>query len=84
MQFKSHEIKRLIRVAPLSHDYTWTPSGAIWRTMGNQILRWHPRRDAGWVEIHRFELPDLQELTRIVVHPDMKWVAVVAAEKADE
>ncbi len=59
-----------------SEDLTWTPDGAIVMGRGSKLFLWREGA-SGWTEIADLNRQGVQNISRLTVSPDGKWVAIV-------
>jgi len=77
----SSETKYLVDAIEGSEDFTWTLDGTILMGKDNIIFKFKPGEDKNWSTIViESELP-IQNITRLVVSPDGKKIAVVVNEE---
>ncbi len=65
----------LTNVIEGSEDYCWTPSGEIFMGSGNKLYVWKDGTE--WTEFADLSVHEITNITRIVVSPDGKKLAVV-------
>jgi hypothetical protein len=91
---KSHETPEIHAINPMnsetlyladalsgSEDLTWTLDGSILMGRGNKIYKFKPGQDKNWKEISIESKLPVENITRLVVSPDGKKIAVVVLEK---
>jgi len=64
-----------------SEDLTWTPDGAIVMGQKSKLLLWREGA-AGWTEIADLAKDGVQNISRLTVSRDGKWIAVVTQAPA--
>jgi hypothetical protein len=64
-----------------SEDLAWTPDGAIVMGQKSSLFIWRPGA-AGWTSIADLGKQGVQNITRLAVSPDGKWLAIVGQASA--
>lgn len=64
-----------------SEDLAWTPDGAIVMGQKTKLLMWRPGTD-GWTEIADLGKQGVENITRLTVSRDGKWIAIVTQAPA--
>lgn len=58
-------------------DYCWMPDGSLLMASGTELYRFDEKKDKTWVLIANLQSFGIKSLTRMVVSPDGKYLAVV-------
>jgi len=61
-----------------SEDLAWTPDGAIVMAQKGQVFLWRPSAAASWTEIADLTRQGVENITRLTVSPDGRWIAIVS------
>jgi len=64
-----------------SEDLAWTPDNAIFMGQKSKLFLWREGA-SGWTEIADLARQGVQNITRLAVSPDGKWLAIVAQAPA--
>jgi len=64
-----------------SEDLAWTPDGAVVMGQQSSLFLWR-EGTSGWTEIADLGRQGVQNITRLTVSPDGKWMAIVAQAPA--
>lgn len=72
---KTGETTTLTGVIEGSEDYCWTPSGEIFMGSGSKLYVWKNGTD--WTEFADLSVHEITNISRVVVSPDGKKLAVV-------
>ena len=59
-----------------SEDLAWTPDGAIVMGQQSKLFLWR-QGATGWTEIADLARQGVQNISRLTVSPDGKWMAIV-------
>lgn len=76
--------KEIITLTPTvegSEDLAWTPDGAIVMGQKGKLLMWRSGA-AAWTEIADLTKQGVENITRLTVSPDGKWIAIVSQAAA--
>lgn len=68
-----------------SEDLAWTPDGAIVMGQKGKLFLWRPSASAGqagWTEIADLTNRGVENITRLTVSPDGRWIAIVSQAAA--
>jgi len=68
-----------------SEDLAWTPDGAIVMGQKGKLMMWRPSTGSGpsaWTEIADLATQGVENITRLTVSPDGKWIAIVSQAAA--
>ena len=71
-------LEPLIETFPGREDLTWDPAGRAWTADGSKLYRWCPACGADWKLVADLGDAGLNDITRLAVSPDGKWLAVVS------
>ena len=63
-----------------SEDLTWTVDGSMLMARDNMIYKFDPKQDKDWIPIVIESEASLNNITRLVVSPNGKKIAIVTAE----
>lgn len=78
---KTREITTLTPTVEGSEDLSWTPDGAIVMGQKGKLMLWRPSTSAaqtGWIEIADLTKQGVENITRLTVSPDGRWIAIVS------
>jgi hypothetical protein len=73
---KTKQITTLTPTIEGSEDLAWTPDGAIVMGQKGKLMMW--RGPAGWTEIADLTKQGVENITRLTVSPDGRWIAIVS------
>ena len=76
----SREVRPLVQLLD-GDDYAWTPDGSVLTGSGSKLFRWRPVGGSEWEEVADFTAAGVQNISRLAVSADGKWVAVVGARQ---
>lgn len=82
---KTKEIMTLMPTVEGSEDLAWTPDGAIVMGQKGKLMLRRPSirpGQAGWTEIADLTAQGVENITRLTVSPDGKWIAIVSQAAA--
>ena len=68
----------IIAAKPGSQDFCWTPDGMLLMGHGSVLYRFMPDSDKDWVEVANLAAHNIQNITRLAVSPNGKFLAVTA------
>ena len=71
----------IINTPKAAEDMCWTPGGTILIGKDDQLFKYHPGKDEGWVKLENLSKYKMNGITRIAMSPNGKKLAVVVAEK---
>lgn len=69
--------ERIIEGVEGGDFHAWTPDGVLLQAHGGQLLAFRPGSDAGWRQVADLSAEGIR-LSRLAVHPDGRWIAMVA------
>ena len=72
-------IESLNRSLTGAEDMTWTPDKRILMGKENKLFFKNPKKDKKWIEIESFNQLGYTGISRVVVSPDGKKLAVVVS-----
>ncbi len=80
---KTKQITTLTPTVEGSEDLAWTPDGAIVMGQKGKLMLWRPSPSAssgqaGWTEIADLTKQGVENITRLTVSPDGRWIAIVS------
>jgi len=80
---KTKQITTLTPTVEGSEDLTWTPDGAVVMGQKGKLMMWKPgpstgSGQAGWTEIADLTKQGVENITRLTVSPDGRWIAIVS------
>ena len=86
---KTKQITTLTPTVEGSEDLAWTPDGAIVMGQKGKLMMWSPSTrpeqsrgarsgQAGWTEIADLTKQGVENITRLTVSPDGRWIAIVS------
>lgn len=78
---KTKAITTLTPTVDGSEDLAWTPDGAIVMGQKGKLMMWRPGH-AAWTEIADLTKQGVENITRLTVSPDGKWMAIVSQAAA--
>ncbi|MGD8279452.1 MAG: hypothetical protein PVH00_15545 [Gemmatimonadota bacterium] len=70
--------RRLVRALPGNEYHAWTPSGTLVSAAGSILYRWRPG-DADWTPVADLTTSGVSGISRLIVSPDGRSLALVAA-----
>jgi hypothetical protein len=73
-------IDTLVRMLPRAEDVAWVDSTTLLAGQGTKLFTWR-RGDAGWTELADFGFASLDNITRLAVAGNGRWLAMVADAK---
>lgn len=73
----SGEMSQLIKTRPAREDFTWLPNGLLLMGDGSALHGARPKSE-GWKVVADFEAAGLADISRLAVHPEGTWLALVA------
>jgi len=73
---KTKQITTLTPTVEGSEDLAWTPDGAIMMGQKGKLMLWKP--GAVWTEIADLTKQGVENITRLTVSPDGRWIAIVS------
>lgn len=76
---RSGETTDLVQTLPGSEDFAWTPHGILLMANGSKLYEWEAGKN--WSEIADFSARGLENITRLAISPDTKWIALVAQDE---
>lgn len=89
---KTKQITTLTPTVEGSEDLAWTPDGAIVMGQKGKLMLWPSTRPeqgrgagsgpSGWTEIADLTKQGVENITRLTVSPDGKWIAIVSQAAA--
>lgn len=85
---QTKQITTLTPTVEGSEDLAWTPDGAIVMGQKGKLMLWRPSTpstssgQAGWTEIADLTKMGVENITRLTVSPDGKWIALVSQAAA--
>lgn len=81
---RTKQITTLTTTPEGSEDLAWTPDGAIVMGQKGKLLLWRPSGAAepAWTEIADLTKQGVENITRLTVSPDGKWIAIVSQAAA--
>lgn len=82
---KTKQITTLTPTPEGSEDLAWTPDGAIVMGQKGKLLLWRPASTGpgqAWTEIADLSKQGVENITRLTVSPDGRWIAIVSQAAA--
>ncbi|WP_051209704.1 DUF6265 family protein [Gelidibacter mesophilus] len=74
---KSGAIKTIASTLPGSEDICWTPEGHILMAKDDLLFQINPKNNSGWTEIASLKSYGIKNLSRLIISPDGKKLAIV-------
>ncbi|HVT44787.1 MAG TPA: DUF4440 domain-containing protein [Thermoanaerobaculia bacterium] len=75
--------RRLTRLTSIpfatSGHHAWTPRGTVIMASGGTLHEWDPKAGGEWTAVYRFDEPELQSITRVVINSTGDRIALVSA-----
>ena len=82
---RTRQITTLTPTLERSEDLAWTPDGAIVMGQKGKLFMWRPSTSpdqAAWTEIADLTKQGVENITRLTVSPDGRWIAIVSQADA--
>ncbi len=80
----SGETKEIKAISIKIEDMCWLADGTILMSLGKNIVGFNLETDKDWKVLHSFKEKEINEISRIAVSPDSKYIAIVSEESPVE
>ena len=81
---KTSETKTIINTIKNAEDMCWTPNGTILMGRRDDIYKFHPNTDKGWVKVTSIRDFNIKNISRLAVSPGGNKLALVAENGKSE
>lgn len=83
LNLETDQIEPIARALEGSEDYAWTPSGSLLMGQGSALYGLDPAAGGEWTLLADLADEGIEDITRIAVSPDGRYIALVGTRPTD-